>query len=53
MDTASNNTKLDRDVAHYLATGECDPLGCAFPGRDSLECITGYLAGTRRTEHGR
>jgi hypothetical protein len=42
MDTASNNTKLDRDVAHYLATGECDPLGCAFPGRDSLECITGY-----------
>ena len=44
MDPASNNTKLDRDVAHYLATGECDALGCAFTGRNSIECITGYAS---------
>jgi hypothetical protein len=33
---------LEREVARYLATGESDPLGCAFPGDHALERITGY-----------
>jgi len=33
---------MEREVARYLATGQSDPLGRAFPGRHALECITGY-----------
>jgi hypothetical protein len=27
---------LEKEVARYLATGESDPLGCAFPGNHTL-----------------
>jgi len=33
---------LEREVAHFLATGEADPLGRAFPGNHALERLTGY-----------
>jgi len=33
---------LQRDVARYLATGQADPLGRAFPGHHALEQLTGY-----------
>jgi hypothetical protein len=52
---------LEREVARYLATGESDPLGCAFPGDHALERIIGYerhlraelIAEVRRRERGR
>jgi hypothetical protein len=51
---------LEREVARYLATGESDPLACAFPGDHALERIIGYerhlraelIAEVRRREHG-
>lgn len=54
------SAKLEQEVAHYLATGESDPLGCAFPGNNTLECLIGYerylrkalLDEVRRREHG-
>lgn len=36
------SARLEREVAHYLATGESDPLGFAFPGQNTIECLTGY-----------
>jgi hypothetical protein len=33
---------LEREVAHFLATGESDPLGSAFPGGNILERVTNY-----------
>jgi len=61
MNAEECNAGLGRQVAHYLATGECDPLGCAFPGRDVLERLAGYdrhlrnalLDEVLRREHGR
>lgn len=55
------SARLEREVAHYLATGESDPLGCAFPGNHALERLTGYerhlrkalLDEVRRRERGR
>lgn len=52
---------LEQEVAHYLATGDADPLGGAFPGGHALERITGYErhlrealhAAVRRAEEGR
>lgn len=40
----SNDTssQLEREVAHYLATGESDPLGGAFPGNTTFESLTGF-----------
>ena len=33
---------MEREVARYLATGESDPLGSAFPGSHTFEGITKY-----------
>ena len=52
---------LEREVARYLATGESDPLACAFPGDHALERMIGYerhlraelIAEVRRRERGR
>jgi len=52
---------LQREVARYLATGESDPLACAFPGDHALERMIGYerhlraelIAEVRRRERGR
>jgi hypothetical protein len=52
---------LEREVARYLATGDSDPLACAFPGDHALERMIGYerhlraelIAEVRRREHGR
>lgn len=41
-DKPTANSKLEHEVAHFLATGEADPLGSAFPGRHALERLTGY-----------
>jgi len=41
--------RLEREVAHYLATGESDPLGFAFPGKNTIECLTGYDCHLRKT----
>jgi hypothetical protein len=51
---------LDREVARYLATGESDPLACAFPGDHALERMIGnerhlraeLIAEVRRRERG-
>jgi hypothetical protein len=32
---------LEREVARYVATGESDPLACAFPGDHALERMIG------------
>jgi hypothetical protein len=40
--------RLEREVAHYLATGESDPVGCAFPGNHVLERLTGYECHLRK-----
>ncbi|MGO9204275.1 MAG: hypothetical protein ACLQM8_27460 [Limisphaerales bacterium] len=34
--------RIEREVAHFLATGEADVLGRAFPDNDALERLTGY-----------
>ncbi len=52
---------LEREVARYLASGDSDPLACAFPGDHALERMIGYerhlraelIAEVRRREHGR
>jgi hypothetical protein len=52
---------LEREVARYLATGESDPLACAFPGDHALERMIGYerhlraelIAEVRRRQRGR
>jgi hypothetical protein len=33
---------MEREVAHYLATGESDPLGSAIPGSNTFERVTRY-----------
>ncbi len=38
--TKSESPAVERAVAHFLATGESDPVGTAFPGRHALERIT-------------
>ena len=51
---------LESEAARYLATGESDPLACAFTGDHALERIIGYerhlraelIAEVRRREHG-
>jgi hypothetical protein len=61
MDAERLKEELERQVAQYLATGECDPLGCAFPGCDVLERLAGFdrhlrtalLEEVLRREHGR
>ena len=61
MSGDENNGRLEQEVAHFLATGECDPLGGAFPGAHALERITGYerhlrmalLTEVRQRERGR
>ena len=35
-------TELERDVAHFLATGEADPLGQADPGTNILDRLKSY-----------
>lgn len=35
----SESPAVKRAVAHFLATGESDPVGAAFPGRHALERI--------------
>jgi hypothetical protein len=53
--------RLEREVAHYLATGESDPLGFAFPGDHTLDRLVGYERHLREAlirevehrEHGR
>ena len=42
MNNDSLRTKLEEEVAHYLASGESDPLGGSFPGAHALERITGF-----------
>lgn len=37
--TKSGSPAVERAVAHFLATGESDPVGAAFPGRHALERI--------------
>jgi hypothetical protein len=52
---------LEREVAHFLATGESDPLGRAFPGANILERVTNHerhlrealLQEVQRRERGR
>jgi hypothetical protein len=36
------SARLEREVARFLATGEADALGRAFPGNDALERLNGY-----------
>ncbi len=55
------SVRLKQEVAHYLATGEADPLGRTFPGEDTLERLRGYkrylrsalIEEVRCREHGR
>lgn len=42
VNTTTDTIEVEEEVAHYLATGESDPLGGAFPGAHALERITGY-----------
>jgi len=59
--TPRMSDRLDQEVAHYLATGESDPVGCAFPGEHTFERLTGYdrhlrgalIAEVRNRERGR
>jgi hypothetical protein len=37
--TNSESPAVEQAVAHFLATGESDPVGTAFPGRHALERI--------------
>jgi hypothetical protein len=54
MNKKQANSKLGRleeEVAHYLATGESDPLGGAFPGGSTIDCLTGYNNHLRTALH--
>jgi hypothetical protein len=59
--TSLKSPILEREVAHYLATGESDSLGGAFPGYHTLDRLTGYdnylrgalLDEVKRRERGR
>jgi hypothetical protein len=42
MNHSSTINSLEQDVGHYLATGESDPIGQAFPSDHLLERLTGY-----------
>ena len=52
---------MERELAHFLATGESDPLGSGFPGGNTLERVTNYerhlrealLQEVQRRERGR
>jgi len=60
-ETHPKSDRLEREVGHYLATGEADPLGCAFPGNHTLEPLIGFerhlrkalIDEVRRRERGR
>lgn len=59
--TDPKSSTLERDVAHYLATGEANPLGQADPGTNILDRLKSYdrhlrsalLNEVRRREVGR
>jgi hypothetical protein len=42
LSRSTSCAKLEEEIAHFLSTGESDPLGRNFPGRHTLECVTGY-----------
>jgi hypothetical protein len=37
--TKSESSSVEQAIAHFLATGESDPVGTSFPGRHALERI--------------
>jgi hypothetical protein len=40
--TEGSNMAVEREVAHFLTTGESDPLGSGFPGSSIIEHLTNH-----------
>ena len=38
----ASNLTVEREVAHFLATGESDPMGSGFPGSSIIERLTNH-----------
>lgn len=38
----ASNITVEREVAHFLATGESDPVGSCFPGNSIVERLTNH-----------
>lgn len=49
LNEAPSKSKLEEEVAHFLATGDSDPLGGSFPGRHALERLNGYERHLRKS----
>lgn len=40
--TEGSNLVIEREVAHFLSTGESDPVGSGFPGTSIIERLTNH-----------